>query len=38
MSFKSFIELIKVSFTVAAPWVIAFTVILMMVWMSMTAI
>lgn len=38
MSLKSFIELIKVSFTLAAPWVIAFAVIIAMVWMSMTAI
>lgn len=38
MSLKSFIELIKVSFTLAAPWVIAFAVIVTMVWMSMTAV
>jgi hypothetical protein len=38
MSRKSFIELIKVSFTLAAPWLIAFAVIITMVWMSMTAI
>lgn len=38
MGLKSFIELIKVSFTLAAPWVIAFAVIITMVWMSMTAI